>query len=69
MWEIIDNEGTIYSGSEDEMRKAFFVMTHLFETVQEEYELSEEETRDLVDEYPGSWKGDLKLIQIYLIEK
>lgn len=68
-WEIIDDNGTIHSGSEDEMRKGFFVMTHLFETIQEEYELNEDETKDLVDEYPGSWEGDLKLIQIHLIEK
>ena len=69
MWEIIDDNGTIHSGSEDEMRKAFFVMTHLFETIQEEYELNEDDTKSLVDDYPGSWCGDLKLIQIHSIER
>ena len=68
-WEIIDDNGCIHSGSEDEMRKGFFVMTNLFETIQEEYDLNEDETKDLVDQYPGSWEGDLKLIQIHLIEK
>ena len=68
-WEIIDDNGCIHSGSEDEMRKGFFVMTNLFETIQEKYDLNEDETKDLVDQYPGSWEGDLKLIQIHLIEK
>lgn len=68
-WEIIDNNGCIHSGTEDEMRKGFFVMTNLFETIQEEYDLDEDETKDLVDQYPSSWEGDLKLIQIHLIEK
>lgn len=68
-WEIIDDNGCIHSGTEEEMRKGFFVMTSLYETIQDEYELSDEETQELVDEYPGSWKGDLKLIQIHLIEK
>lgn len=68
-WEIIDDNGCIHSGTEDEMRKGFFVMTNLFETIQEEYDLDEDETKDLVDQYPGSWEGDLKLVQIHLIEK
>lgn len=69
MWQIIDDNGIIHSGTEDEMRKGFFVMTHLFETIQEEYELDEEETEDLVDQFPGSWTGDLKLIQIHSVER
>ena len=68
-WEIIDNNGCIHSGTEEEMRKGFFVMTHLFETIQEAYNLDEDEAQTLVDEYPGSWKGDLKLVQIHKIEK
>ena len=69
MFEIIDDNGTIHSGTKKEMEKAFFVMVHLFETIQEEYGLTEEETRDLVDEYPGAWEGDLKLIEIHQIER
>ena len=68
-WEIIDNNGCIHSGTEDEMRKGFFVMTHLFETIQEEYNLNYRETEILIDEYPGCWHGDLKLVQIHKIEK
>lgn len=65
MWQIIDDNGIIHSGTEEEMRKAFFIMTSLYETIQEEYELSDEETQELVDDYPGSWEGDLNLIEIH----
>ncbi len=68
-FEIIDDTGTIYSGTKEKMEKAFFVMVHLFETIQEKYNLTEEQTRDLVDEYPGAWKGDLKLVEIHKIER
>ena len=37
MWEIIDDDGTIHSGSEDEMRRAFECMTA------DESDLSEDE--------------------------
>ncbi|WP_163356515.1 hypothetical protein [Dysgonomonas sp. 25] len=56
MWEIIDNNGTIHSGSEEEMRLAFDIMTD-----NEAY--SEEE----VAQWACGWDGDLRLIQIHAI--
>ena len=48
MFEIIDNEGTIHSGSEDEMRCIWEDVT-----IDGKY-----------DEHIGEHTGDLKLIQI-----
>lgn len=52
MYEIIDNNGTIHSGTEDEMRRAFEVMTD-----------SESSQEDL-DRWSFDWEGDLKLIHV-----
>lgn len=62
MYEIIDDNGTIHSGSLEEMEIAFDVMT------QGTYKYSNEE----VEKYSttdGEWNGDLKLIQILKTEK
>ena len=53
MYEIIDNNGTIHSGNEDEMALAFSVM-----------ESPEDYSQDEQDKYLTDWSGDLKLIQI-----
>lgn len=58
MWEIIDNNGTIHSGNEDEMRLAFDIMT-------DNDAYSDEE----VDQWASDWEGDLKLIQIHDISR
>lgn len=58
MWEIIDNNGTIHAGSEDEMRLAFDVML--------DYDAySDQET----EKWSTEWEGDLKLIQIHHISR
>jgi hypothetical protein len=55
-WEIIDNNGVLFSGSEDEMIHAFDVMT-------DPMQYSSEDN----DNYPSQWEGDLKLVQVHNI--
>lgn len=52
-WEIIDNNGVLFSGNEYEMTHAFEVMTN-------PCEFSSEEN----DNYPSQWEGDLKLVNV-----
>lgn len=52
-WEIIDDQGTIYSGTEDEMR-------NIFEEIMES---------GLFDGEKIKWHGDLKLIEIHSITR
>jgi hypothetical protein len=52
-WEIIDDNGVLFSGSEDEMIHAFDVMTD-----------PNEHSNDDNDNYPSQWEGDLKLIHV-----
>ena len=63
MWEVCDANGTIHSGTEDEMRQAFEVMTIGSETFKEEY--PEVDYEDLVEKYVTDWAGDIKLVQIH----
>jgi len=58
MWEIIDNNGTIHSGSEEEMTLAFDIMTN-----------SEAYSKKKVKEWAYDWDGDIKLIQIHDISR
>lgn len=54
MWEIIDNNGTIHSGNEDEMKLAFQIMTCQIEATPDDIECWEYE-----------WEGDLKLVEVH----
>jgi len=70
MWEIIDNNGTIHAGNEDEMRKAFDVMT----TEAGEYRINHPDEKinkyaELIEKWVTTWDGDLKLIQIHNISR
>lgn len=56
MWEIIDNNGTIHSGSEDEMTLAFDIMTN-----------SDDYPKKKVKEWRYDWQGDLRLIQVHSV--
>ena len=61
-WEVVDNDGTVHSGEETEMRLAFSVMTN------------SEKENDLLDDgdiadYMTDWNGDLKLIQIHSVSR
>ena len=54
-WEIIDNNGVIHSGTEEEMIIAFEAMTNI--------------AADDRNKWGDEWNGDLKLIEVHNIEK
>jgi len=58
MYEIIDNNGTIHSGGEDEMRLAFETMI-----------LPMSASEENIEKYCTAWTGDLKFIQIIGISR
>jgi hypothetical protein len=54
MWEIIDKNGTIYSGKEDEIKDIYQKIIY---------------QRVVEGNTEVSWEGDLKLIQVHCIYK
>lgn len=58
MYEIIDNKGVLFSGSESEMSHIFDVLTN-----------SNDYTKKEFKQYKCDWVGDLKLIQVLNIYK
>ena len=58
MYEIIDNKGVLFSGSESEMSHIFDVLTNSNDYTKKEFNL-----------YKCDWIGDLKLIQVLNIYK
>lgn len=56
-YEILDDNGVIHSGSEDEMRRAFEVMTG-------DDENSDFEEDEIKQWSVPDWVGDLKLVQV-----
>jgi hypothetical protein len=69
MWEIIDDNGTIHSGSEEEMTEAFGAMTYDFKDFCREYSYAYGLAKEIQKKYKTEWSGDLKLIQIHNITK
>tara|TARA_R110000772_G_scaffold19922_4_gene55402 strand:+ start:4886 stop:5098 length:213 start_codon:yes stop_codon:yes gene_type:complete len=66
MWEIIDDNGTIHSGTEEEMQQAFEIMTTVFrESYSEENDIPINSVNDLYEKWDVAFFGDLKLIQIH----
>lgn len=63
-WEIIDKNGTIHSGTEEEMRTAWNMMNRDIYSVTESDEMSIE-----FKKYMTTWQGDLKLVEIHAITK
>lgn len=63
-WEIIDNTGTIHSGTEEEMKRAFDAMISTHEDLMEYYEIDRDEADSLIDAWSYDWEGDLKLIKV-----
>ncbi len=64
MWKIIDNNGVIHSGTQEEMEIAFELMT----TNQDEYLETYPDTnlalyRSKLDDYICDWHGDLILCE------
>lgn len=62
MWEIIDNNGTIHSGTEEEMREAWDIMNRDIYSVSEADEVK-------YAKWLTTWTGDLKLIQVHAITR
>lgn len=60
MFEIVDDNGTIHSGSQHEMEYAFHVMTSRDEDV-----YSPEE----IKKWEYDWSGDLKLIKVLQVSR
>ena len=59
MYEVQDDNGTIHSGTEEEMQEAFMTMS---DNLPDEYSISK--IRRLRHKWNYEWVGDLKLIQI-----
>lgn len=66
-FEIVDDNGTIHSGTEEEMKFAFETLKESFETLKINYgyRIAKERT----EKWNTEWKGDLKLIQIHEIHR
>lgn len=64
-WAIIDLDSMIHSGSEEEMRKAFFCMQNAHADIMDNYSITVEQAKDLKDKYDIPWNGDLLLIEIH----
>ena len=69
MWEIIDDTGTIHSGNQEEMQKAFDAMTLTMEELSGTYDLNRSQAEKLQFDYKTEWSGDLRLIQIHNIHR
>lgn len=70
MWEIIDADGVIHSGTEDEMQIAFEFMTKDLPFLKAQYpKMTMREIRNKCHEVDYPWRGELKLIQIHAIHK
>jgi uncharacterized protein YbbC (DUF1343 family) len=69
MWEIIDNNGTIHSGSEEEMMEAFDAMTMDAQDFAREYQYASTLAKKIKAKYDCQWKGDLKLIEVHRVTK
>ena len=70
MWEIIDDNGTIHSGTEEEMRTAFKVMISYYaKVIADNMEITIKEADKLREKWLTEWGGDIKLIQIHEINR
>lgn len=69
MWEIIDDTGTIHSGNQEDIQKAFDVMTLTVVELMGTYNLNSSQAEKLQLDYKTDWSGDLKLIQIHNIHR
>ena len=67
-WQIRDKNGVIHSGTEDEMRLAFDIMTIGIDEMINRGQGRDDITR-LHHDYYTSWKGDLELVQVIAIYK
>lgn len=70
MFEIVDNNGTLYSGNIHEMQLIWDLITRDIEDLKCEYRrtYSEKHLKLKKEEYKFDWEGDLKLIEIHSIK-
>lgn len=65
-WKIIDDNSTIHSGNEYQMKRAFMFMTNDMETLKL---LLPDERTDIIKTninfWESDWEGDLELVQIH----
>jgi len=64
-WEVIDNNGTVHSGTEEEMRTAFDVMQGMVGN----YSGLKSIQKALIDQWDCEWEGDLKLVEVHAITR
>lgn len=57
-FEIIDSNGTIHGGTQEEMEHAFDVMTN-----------SDEHSSEDIDKWDCEWSGDLKLVEVHTLSR
>ena len=65
--EIIDNNGTIHSGTYEEMRKIYYIMTTDPAEIWNGYlaeRMNTDDIESLISEYQDVWSGDLRLIKV-----
>ena len=66
MWEITDNNGTIHSGTKEEMYDAWTVMYFKDQnSIAKILSIKRKQAQELVEKYLCDWDGDLRLIQIH----
>lgn len=67
MWEIVDNNGTIHSGTQPEMQLIWDLITRSIEDLESEYRrtYSRDELIQLHLDLVCDWSGDLKLVEIH----
>ena len=67
MWKIQDNDGCIYSGTEEEMNKIWMHITEsgdwIKEILGEDFNQSDYEAQ--VEEYDVDWNGYLQLVEVH----
>ena len=56
---IIDDNGTIHTGNEDDMNIAFAAMTE-----DKDFFSTKKEFKEAVKEYKTDWSGDLMLVEV-----
>ena len=69
MWQIIDDNGVIHSGEEDDMKLAFDAMRFSIDEMKKIYGFKTKVCEDLCDMYPAQWSGDLKLVEVKKITR
>lgn len=68
-WEIIDNNGVVHSGTEEEMKEAFDYMILTIEEIMGTYDMNSSQAEMHQSKWKCDWDGDLKLMQLHSIHR